>query len=86
MIPFCTWSNRDIDRVSQKFYKQVLHYWLELYVTQVNKAEDVYKQFIWNNSSIRIGNKPVFLKTWIDKGVLTISDVTTSNGHMLRIL
>ncbi len=83
MIPHCTWSKRDIDKISNKFYKQVLHYWLELYDVKVNTAEDVYKQIIWNNSNIRIGNKTVFFKKWIDKGVLTISDVTTLNGNML---
>ncbi len=62
MIPYCKWSKRDIDKVSNKFYKQVLHDWLELYDSKVNKVEDVYKQFIWNNSYIKIGNKPVLFK------------------------
>ncbi len=83
IIPHCKWSKGEINKVSNRFYKQVMLYWLELYDTKVNNAVDVYNQFIWNNSNVRIGNKPIFYKKWIDKGILTIADVTNCNGHIL---
>ncbi len=83
IILCCKWSKRDIDKVSNMFYKQVLPLWLELYDTKVKNAKDVHNQFIWKNANIRIGGKPIFYKKWIHKGVLTIADVTNCDGHML---
>ncbi len=45
IIPCCRWSKKDIDKVSNTFYKQVLYFWLELYDTKIKNAKDVYNQF-----------------------------------------
>ncbi len=83
MIPFCKWSKGDVEKVSNDFYKQILLYWFEIYNTHVNNADDVYKQFLWNNANIKIGNKTVCYKKWIAKGVLTMADITTNSGSIL---
>ena len=47
-------------------------------LTQMNKQE-----IIWNNWFIRIDGKTIYYKTWVNKGILRISDLLDTDGHFL---
>ena len=56
----------DLDLSLSKFYLQLLRWWADFRCSfsDVNYSQNV----IWNNKDIRINNKPVFYKTYFDKG------------------
>ena len=36
-----------------------------------------------NNKEILVGGKPVFIKEWFDRNILSIQDLLNSNGQLL---
>ena len=65
------------------FWTQILEAWCELnYTETITEVEMIRKQILWFNSCIRIGNKPVIWKDWIDKGIMYIKDIVTDTGEM----
>ena len=40
-------------------------------------------QRIWYISFIKIKNRPVYIKTWVEKGVISIKDLLNENGNWL---
>ena len=41
------------------------------------------KKIIWNNRFIRINGKTINYKTWVNKGILRISDLIDTDDHFL---
>ena len=64
---------------------QLLTWWADFR----NAFSDIYysSYVIWNNKDIRIGNKPVFYKTYFDCGIIYLKDVllTLDNVRPLEI-
>ena len=38
---------------------------------------------LFNNKEILVGGKPVFIKEWFDRNILSIQDLLNSNGQLL---
>ena len=60
----CNYDVNDLDLSLSKFYLQLLRWWA-----------DFRKNVIWNNKDTRINSKPVFYKTYFDKGITYLSDL-----------
>ena len=69
----CNYDVNDLDLSLSKFYLQLLRWWADFRCSfsDVNYSQNV----IWNNKDIRINNKPVFYKTYFDKGITYLNDL-----------
>ena len=69
----CNYDVNDLDLSLSKFYLQLLRWWADFRCSfsDVNYSQNV----IWNNKDIRINNKPVFYKTYFDKGTIYLNDL-----------
>ena len=70
----CNLKRKDLDsyfNISDVFLKEILEIWCELnYEDTLTSQEQFHSQFLWNNSLIRISQKPVFLSKVVPKGDL----------------
>ena len=59
----------EITKVSNAFFRDI-EIWGEInFESQIMSEKHFLDQPLWYNSLIRIGNKPVFFKDWLGKGV-----------------
>ncbi|KAL9976552.1 hypothetical protein ACROYT_G013871 [Oculina patagonica] len=72
--------------VCNPFVQEVLEAWAELHFTDVTDITDVNvgDQIIWYNSLIRINDRPVFHKHWLNHRICKISHLLDENGTLLR--
>ena len=47
--------------------------------------EDVVNQIIWNNKNVTIGKSSIFDKKVMRKGTVTIGDLLSDTGNIVRI-
>ena len=74
--------------IKNNFWKDVLVSWRNMVRKKDNsyadiKLEDLLKSPLWYNSQIRINNVHVYYKTWHEKGILYINDLTKDDGTLL---
>ena len=71
----CNMSEIDINSYFKKnaFLKDILNAWRTIFKTQLTSIS--YSSIIWNNSSIRSGHKPLFYRTWLEKGIQSYGDI-----------
>ena len=46
-------------------------------------ANEFQQEIIWNNRFIGINGKTIYYKTWVNKGILRISDLLDTDDHFL---
>ena len=72
----CNYDVKDLNLRLTNFYIQLLTWWADFRNTF---SESNYSSYvIWNNNDIRIGNKPVFYKTYYDCGIIHLNDLLLS--------
>ena len=49
------------------------------------KVNDVYNEIIWNNDSIKLDNKSLFMKNWINAGFVRLGQLFNSQGNILSM-
>ena len=80
-------SEKDISKhfVANNFWGDVLAAWslLSRYPTP-SSTEQVAQQMIWYNSNMKIDQKVVCYPGWIERGVISVSDLTDVNGTILN--
>jgi len=64
-------------------FTNVLAVWQELNSKDPLNANEFKQEMVWNNRFIRINEKTIYYKTWVNKGILRISDLLDTNGHFL---
>ena len=69
----CNYDIGDLDLELNCFYFELLVWWAEFR----NTFSDVnYSRYvIWNNKDIRIDKKPVFYRSFVDKGIIYLHDL-----------
>ena len=72
----CNYDVKDLNLRLTNFYMQLLTWWAEFRNTFSDSNYSSY--IIWNNKDIRIGNKPVFYKTYYDCGIIYLNDLLLS--------
>ena len=79
----CNLKRKDLDsyfNISDVFLKEILEIWCELnYEDTLTSQEQFHSQFLWNNSLIRISQKPVFYLKWFQKGIFFVKHLLKAN-------
>ena len=68
-----------------KFYEQLQHYWCSLTNYDIDSADKVRNQIIWNNRFITIQNKPFLWQRWLSAGVYRINDILDDEGNFFNL-
>ena len=72
----------DIAKVSNAFFREILEIWGGInFEKQIMSEEHFLDQPLWYNSLIRIGNKPVFFKDWLGKGVTKVRHLLGNDNN-----
>ena len=58
-----------------EFYRTILRYWQELKLLTDNKEKPVRDRVIWNNRSICLDGRPIFISDWFKKGITYIKNL-----------
>ena len=61
------------------FLAEIMEYWTTLNYKENNL--DFTSAQIWQNSLIRIENKPIFYKSWFTAGVKDVKDILDTDGN-----
>ena len=80
----CNMSSADIKITyfKNQFLKDVLYAWLKV-SSDFEKANDVRKHIIWNNSDINTEEKTLFMKHWFDIGIRYIEQLYDFRNNKL---
>ena len=65
-------NKKDVNnlKISDPFVKEILVIWSEVFFRETIVSEEhLLSSPLWQNSLIRIQNKPVFYKDWLAKGI-----------------
>ena len=68
----CNYDIKDY-KIPTQFYCELLLWWSNFRDTFASKNE--WQNIIWNNKEIRIDNKPVFYKNYLESGVIYVRDL-----------
>ena len=73
----CELRKSDIDVMFKKgsFLSDILSFWNKIKNIKLKDDEEVYSKVIWNNSNLRIANKPYFYQSWFDRGIKFIKHI-----------
>ena len=67
-------------KINDSFTTEVLETWAEIhFCEQISTIDEFLDHYLWNNSLVRIGNKPISLTKWREKGITKISDFVKQN-------
>ena len=67
------------------FWLSLIQAWSRFNYHDPQDIQDILNQCIWGNSHITIRKKPVFYKSFIEKGVLTMLDIVDENTSKLYV-
>ena len=81
----CNFDTRKLPIYLPVFYKECFDAWATLNVVPVLSHEDVVNQIIWNNKNVPIGKASIFDKKVMRKGIVTIGDLLSDTGDIVRI-
>ena len=76
----CNYDVKYIDGLPL-FYKSILTFFDEL--KNLYSYDGMQDMVLFNNKEILVGGKPVFIKEWLDRNILSIQDLLNSNGQLL---
>ena len=70
--------------ISDTFTTEILQIWSEIsYVYSMNSINHFLALPLWHNSHFKIGNKPIYYKSWSYKGIQTISHLIKDTDKFL---
>ena len=76
----CNYDVKYIDGLPL-FYRNMLTFFDEL--KNLYSYDGMQDIVLFNNKEILVGGKPVFIKEWFDRNILSIQDLLNSNGQLL---
>ena len=65
------------------YWSQVVLAWTKVNYRPPSNKSEVMNQILWLNSGIQLGSKMLNWKTWIEAGILFISDVVREDGQLI---
>ena len=77
----CNYDVKYIDGLPL-FYRNMLTFFDELKKSLL-LYDGMQDMVLFNNKEILVGGKPVFIKEWFDRNILSIKDLLISNGQLL---
>ena len=66
-----------------QFYADIIRYWSEIKVTDVNSYHQVMDQYIWYNKYLKIDGKVLHNSDLIKKSILQIKDIVDTNRNLI---
>ena len=78
----CNLDKKDIRgmNIQYIFLRELLEIWSDIsFKNSPSSFNDFLNMDLWNNSLIRVGNKPVNCKSWIHKGINKVKQITENN-------
>ena len=65
-------------KISDTFTLEILQVWTDIkYEATISSIEQLKAHNLWQNSLIRVGNRPIHYRSWSSKGVTTV-------GHLMK--
>ena len=65
-------------KISDTFTFEILQIWMDIkYEANISSIEQLKAHNLWQNSLIRVGNRPIYYRSWSSKGVTTV-------GHLMK--
>ena len=55
-----------------------------MYNTPIVHVQDVERQILWYNFCICVDAKPVYYKSWMERSILTVADITKGNKMLYK--
>ena len=77
-----------IKNTSNQFWKDILYIWYEFRSIAQEKTNDmnfIYQE-LWHNTNIKIDNKTIYYKNWINYGIIYIYDLLNENGVLMSYI
>ena len=68
-----------------EFYRTILGNWQEFKLLTDNEEKPVRDRIIWNNCSICLDGKPIFISDWFKKGIIYIKDLLNTDLNFLSL-
>ena len=68
-----------------EFYRTILCYRQEFKLLTDNEEKPVRDRIIWNNRSICLDGKPIFISDWFKKGIIYIKDLLNTDLNFLSL-
>ena len=65
------------------FYQELVELWCKISYQEPSDIIQIYKQCLWNNSFIVTQGKPIFNLSFINKGIVKVSDILNESGNLL---
>lgn len=87
----CIYKNVNTDCINivnmmPYFYLNVIKTWFKTKkVYDMCEVNDVYNEIIWNNASIKLNNKTLFMKNWIKAGFAKLGQLFNDQGNFLSL-
>ena len=78
-------SKEDLSKhLSDTFISEILRIWTDIkYEANIYSIEQLKAQNLWQNSLIRVGNKPIHYESWSSKGVRNVGHLMKESMHFL---
>ena len=65
------------------FYQELIELWCKISYQEPSDIIQIYNQCLWNNSFIPTKGKPIFNLSFINKGILKVSDILNESGNLM---
>ena len=65
------------------FYQELIEVWYKISYQEPSDIIQIYNQCLWNNSFILTQGKPIFNLSFINKGILKVSDILNESGNLM---
>ena len=65
------------------FYKELIELWCKINYQEPSDITQILNQSLWNNCFITTQGKPIFNLSFINKGILKVSDILNDTGNFL---
>ena len=65
------------------FYQELIELWCKISYQEPSDIIQTYNQCLWNNSFILTQGKPIFNLSFINKGILKVSDILNESGNLM---
>ena len=70
--------------ISDAFKTEILEIWSEInYDDNITSTENLLSLPLWQNSLLRIGNKPIYYKSWSSKGIQNVRHLMKDTDNLL---
>ena len=81
-VAVCNYDKKFLNQIDlPPFYQQILWCFLEL--KTLYESDIGQEMILFNNKEILVGNRPIFLKSWFESGIVSIQDILSENGIFL---